>query len=319
MWRRRKTKNRRLAQEQVLEVKVHTRQLRMLRLRLVAKLFAVAFGTITVLFLLWRGGDWVLNELILPNPAFAVREIDVQTDGIIPVQQLRLCAGVNIGDCLLTLDLRRIRRDLEYLPWVQRAAVERVRPHTLRIRVIEREPIAQTTLYQPANSAGMPSEVTFFFDADGHVILPLEIHRTQSSALGLDTLPSLTGVAGVDLRPGHPSESPQIQAALRLIGTFTHSPMLGVVDVTSIDISVPQLLQVTIAQQATITFAVDNLEKQLRRWRLVHDYGVRTGRALASLDLSVSNNIPARWLETGSLPPPQPKPAKPSRYKKTNV
>jgi hypothetical protein len=319
MWQRRKTKNRRVAQEQVLAVKGHTRQLRMLRLRLVAKLFAIAFGTVTVLFLLWRGGDWVLNELILPNPAFAVREIDIQTDGIIPVQQLRLCAGVNVGDCLLTLDLRRIRRDLEYLPWVQSAAVERVRPHTLRIRVIERDPIAQTILYQPASRDGVSREVIFYFDAEGHVILPLEAHRLQSALLGLDSLPLLTGVAGVDLSPGHQAESRQIRAALNLIAAFSRSPMLGLVDLTSIDLSVPQLLGVTTAQGAVITFPVDGLEKQLQRWRLVHDYGLRVGRALATLDLSVSNNVPATWLETGPLPSSQPKPAKHSSYKKTHV
>jgi cell division septal protein FtsQ len=318
MWRKRKTRNRRVAQEQALEVKAHSRKLRLLRLRLVAKLFAIAFGAVTVLFLLWRGGDWVLNQLILPNPAFAVREIDIQTDGIIPIPQLRLCTGVNVGDCLLTLDLRRIRRDLEFLPWVQSAAVERVRPHTLRIRVTEREPIAQTILYQPASSRGASRELVFYFDAEGFVILPLDAHQQHSVALGLDSLPSLTGVAGVDLRPGHRVESRQIRAALDLISTFTVSPMLGLVDLATIDLSVPHLLQLTTAQGATIKFAPDDLAKQLRRWRQVHDYSLRTGKALAFLDLSVSNNVPARWMEAEPVPAAQPKP-KPSRYKKSHV
>ena len=59
--------------------------------------------------------------------------------------------------------------------------------------------------------------------------------------------------------------------------------------------------------------------ERLRRWRLVHDHGQRTGKHLASIDLSVSNNLPARWLEASLLPPESQKVTKPPRYKKKNV
>jgi len=95
--------------------------------------------------------------------------------------------------------------------------------------------------------------------------------------------------------------------------------MLGLVDLTTVDLSIPQLLQVSTAQGGSITFAIENLERQLRRWRLVHDYASRSGKTIASLDLSVSNNVPARWLEAGLTPPPRPKPLKPSPYRKRNV
>src|SRR5205814_584475 len=107
--------------------------------------------------------------------------------------------------------------------------------------------------------------------------------------------------------------------ALRLISEFNRSAMLGLVDVGAIDLSVPQLLQVSTGQGALITFSVENLDLQLRRWRLVHDYASHSGKAVASLDLSVSNNVPARWLETAAAPLPRPKPLKPSPYKKRHV
>jgi hypothetical protein len=219
---------------------------------------------------------------------------------------LRTCAGAHIGDCLLLLDLARIRRDLEYLPWIRSAAVERVRPHTLRIRVRERKPIAQTRLYQPLGASGPAQDVVFYFDAEGYAMLPLEVHRAQTSALGLDTLPLLTGLAGTDLRPGHRSESRQILSALRLITTFQRSSMLGKADLTSIDLAVPHLLEVTTSRGAQVVFSVQHLEMQLRRWRLVHEYGLGEGKAIATLDLSVSNNVPARWFEGGAAPPAAP-------------
>jgi hypothetical protein len=319
MWAKRKSKNRRHEREHILDVKVESRQLRSMRLRLAANIFARLFGTITVVFLLWRGGSWLLEEFVFRNPAFAIQHIDIETDGVLPRAQLRACAGVKVGDNLLALDLGRIQRDLEYLPWIQNAAVERVRPHTIRIRVIEREPIAQTILFEPPGSDGKPRELVFYFDADGHVMLPLEAHRLEASVFGFDSLPSLTGVAGVDLHPGHPVEFRQIRAALRLIAEFSRSPMLGVVDLTTVDLSSPQLLVASTGQGAVITFGVENIEQQLRRWRLVHDYAVRAGKAVASLDLSVSNNVPARWIETSMAPVPRPKPLKPSPYRKKHV
>jgi hypothetical protein len=319
MWSKRKPKNRRFEREHILDVKVQSRQLRATRFRLAARIVARLVVALTVVFVLWRGGDWLLTEFVFKNPAFAIQNIDIETDGILPKAQLRACAGVKVGDNLLALDLNRIQRDLEYLPWIQSAAVERVRPDTLRIRVVEREPIAQAVLFEPVGADGKPKTVLFYFDADGHVMLPLEAHRLEAAAVGFDRLPTLTGIAGVDLRPGHQVESGQIQAALQLILEFSRSPMLGLVDVTTVDLSAPQVLQLATGQASVVTFGMDHLEKQLRRWRLVHDYAARTGKALASLDLSVSNNVPARWLEAAATPLPRPKPLKPSPYRKKHV
>jgi hypothetical protein len=319
MWFKKKPKNRRFEREHILDVKVESRRLRAIRLRWAATLITRLLGAATLVFVVWRGGDWALDEFVFHNPAFAVQSIDIETDGILSTAQLRACAGVKLGDNLLALDLGRIQRDLEYLPWVESAAVERVRPQTLKIRVVEREPVAQTTLFEPGGPEGKPRAMVFYFDAQGHVMLPLDAQRVESSLSGFDSLPMITGVSGVDLRPGHQVESRQIQAALKLIGEFSQSPMLGLVDLTTVDLSAPQLLQVSTSQGAFITFAVDNLETQLRRWRLVYDYSARIGKGVASLDLSVSNNVPARWVEAIALPPTRPKALKPSLYKKKHV
>lgn len=317
MWSKRK-KNRRFERGHILDVKVESRQLRAIRLRLAASVLARLLGTSVLLFLVWRGGDWALAELVFKNPAFAVQEIDIETDGILSKAKLRACAGVKVGDNLLALDLRRIRRDLEYMPWIRSAAVERVRPHTVRIRVIEREPIARTVLYQPQSIEGGPRDVVFFLDADGHVMLPLEGPRFEAAAFRFDTLPLLTGVAGADVRPGHRVESRQIQAALRFLTEFNQSPMFGVVDVTTVDLSVPPLLEISTGQGASIVLSVEDFERQLRRWRLVHDYAVRQGKALVFMDLSVTNNAPARWSDAAVMPPAAPKP-QPSLYRKKHV
>ncbi len=56
----------------------------------------------------------------------------------------------------MALDLMRVKRDLEMQPPIQFVAVERVLPHTLKITITEREPVAQTmvTFVRPGGEAG---------------------------------------------------------------------------------------------------------------------------------------------------------------------
>jgi len=90
------------------------------------------------------------------------------------------------------------------------------------------------------------------------------------------------------------------------------------VDLKRIDVSSPDVIVVTTAQGSEITFALENLDQQMRRWRQIHDLGQRTHRNVASIDLAVSNNVPVRWLEAKVIPPPAKLP-KTNRSKKRNV
>ena len=79
-----------------------------------------------------------------------------------------------------------------------------------------------------------------------------------------------------------------------------------------IDVAASGLLQVTTAQGARITFAADHLTRQLDRWWLVYDYGMRQGKAIQALDLSVTNSLPITWVEASVSPPmtaPRPNPS----------
>src|SRR6266487_2006650 len=110
MWFKRTSKNRRLDRGNVLDVKLRTKEVRAARLRLATTALGVSLGTVTTLFLVWRGGVWALDQFVFKNDAFAVRDLSIQTDGSIPIAQLRQWAGVRPGDNLLVLDLARIKR-----------------------------------------------------------------------------------------------------------------------------------------------------------------------------------------------------------------
>ncbi len=320
MWFRRKYKNRRFKRYEVLEVKLRSRQTRAARLRMLGLALGVSLATLTALFLGWRAAHWALNRLVFENPAFAVRVIDVLTDGIIPPDQLRRWAGVKPGENLLALDLGHIKRNLELSPLIQSATVERMLPDKLQLRVVEREPVARVHALQARPNNGGLVPVIYQLDDAGYVMIPLENwqHGPRPGEAN-EQLPLLLGLPQTELRPGRPVESPPVQAALRLIREFEHSPMAGLVDLKQINVSSPDILRVTTGQGSEIVFSLNQLDTQMRRWRMLHDYGLKNNKAIASLDLSVTENIPARWIESSAVPPVHAKPGKPPHYRKKNV
>ncbi len=324
MWFNRKSGNRRFKREQVLEVKLRSDQVRASRLRMAITVMSVCAGTVLALLLFWRGGEWLLNQLVFQNRAFAIEIIDIQTDGVIGAEQLRKWAGVRTGDNLMALDLSRIKRDLELEPLISSVAVERILPHTLKLRVAEREAIAQVHALRPRSNGKGLAVVIYHLDEAGNVMLPLDNWlRQQSSPHAGDALTILEGVSENELRPGWPVASNQVRAALRLITEFERSAMVGYVDLKRIDVSSPEVLLVSTGQGTVVTFgvnSVNSLSDQLRRWRLIQDYELKIGKAFATLDLSVANNAPARWLEASGASTVKSKPAaKPVRPRKKNV
>ncbi|HTL54827.1 MAG TPA: FtsQ-type POTRA domain-containing protein [Candidatus Limnocylindrales bacterium] len=310
MWFKRKPKNRRLERDSVLDVKLRSHQVRAARLRALGIGAGLVIALAASGCLVWAAGNFALNKLIYQNKAFAIEEIDVQTDGIIATGQLRRWTGVRLGQNLLALDLARVRRDLELVSLIQSVSVERVLPHTLRVRVIERTPIAQIKLLKPGPTGGIEVGI-FLLDADGYVIVPLDPRqRTTALTQSADDLPVICGLKGPEIQAGHKIESPQLLAALRLLVAFDHSPMQGMVDLKTIDLSNPEVLVARTDQGSEITFGLNDVDQQLRRWRKIFSLGQQANRAIASLDLAVTNHVPLRWLEASLIPPLSPKPPK---------
>ena len=319
MWFRRKDKNRRHERPQhVLDVKLRASQRQQLRLRRGVMLLGLPLCLFLGAYGAWRGGGYAIEQLIENNPAFAIHQIDVQTDGAIAPEQIRRWAGVKLDNNLFALDLGRVKRDLELVPYIQSAALERVLPHCLKIRVVEREPVAQC-FYPRVNADGVLENVVFYLDPQGYIFPPLEAQQRGVPAPRDPRLPVCAGIVPGALRPGRQVEAPQVQAALRLIEAFERSPMANLAELKEIDVATPNLLQVNTGQSCSLTFGLTDFDGQLRRWHAIYDFGRQLGKYVAWIDLSVANNVPARWLETDAAPPPPSKVGKPARAKKKHV
>ncbi|MBI5388394.1 MAG: FtsQ-type POTRA domain-containing protein [Verrucomicrobia bacterium] len=299
-------------------MKASTAQVRRRRFRALFYTTTASLAVLFVLYVCYRSGEWLLNRLVYENPTYAIRTLDIQTDGVIASDQIRRWAGVKQGDNLFALDLARIKRDLELAPVIQSVAVERVLPNTLRIHVVEREPVAQivTTVLKAGAAA---QNVVYLLDAEGHAMLPLESRHRAVPVTPFEQYPFITGANLAELSPGRQVESVQIRAAMRLIAAFEQSPMAGLVELQRIDVSSHEVIVVTTDQRSEVVLRVTDLERQLNRWRLVYETGQQQGRQIASLDLSVMDNIPLRWMDAGGVAPAGLKPKKISPYRKKHV
>lgn len=318
-WNKRKYRNRRLGRVRVLDVKVRSSVAAAARTRMVSMALGVTLGTLLGLYLLWRGGEWALDQLVYENKSFAIQQVEVQTDGVISPEQLRRWSKVKPGQNLLALDLAQVKRDLELVPMVRSVSVERVLPGTLRLRVTEREPIAQINVPRPqAGGDGIELSV-FQVDAEGYVMVPLDPRQRAVALTEIDgLLPVISGINVSEVQPGRRIDSEPMRAALRLVQDFESSPMAGLADLKRIDVSSPQVLIATTGQGSEVTFALNDFERQLQRWQLVHYECLRHHRGIATLDLAVTENTPLRMQEASVLPPAAPK-TKPPRNKKKNV
>ena len=314
MFFNRKSRNRRLNSGTVLDVKLRSDQVRATRSRALAVALGVAFVTFFCLFLVWRSGEWILNRMVYQNSSFAVSEVDARTDGVIAPEQIRRWTGVKAGQNLIALDIGDVKKKLELVPLVQSVTVERVLPHTLRVRVTERQAIAQVRMVMPRPSGGVETNI-LHLDVDGYVMIPIDprIRSTPPTAAD-EALPQVTGVNALDVKPGRRVDSEHVRAALEFIGKFYESPMAGITDIRRVDVSSSEIMIATTGQGSEITFGTRDVDKQLMRWREVYEQGLRFNKSIMALDLAVTNNIPARWMEASVQPRPVvPRPAKPAR------
>jgi len=317
-WRKRKTTNRRMGRVSVLDVKLRSSQVRAVRARRVIVALGIGFGTVLGLYAVWCLGAFALNQLVYENKSFAIQKVEVQTDGVIAPEQLRRWSGVRAGQNLLALKLEDVKRDLEMQAVIESVSVERILPGTLRLRITEREPVAQVIVPVHRADGGFDSK-TYQIDRNGYVMVPLDpSQRALPPAQADDQLPLILGIRG-ELQPGRRLDSTQVQAALKWIETFESSGMANLVELKKIDVVSPEVLIVTTGQGSEVTFSVDNFDQQLLRWQKIHGECVRANRAIATLNLAVSDNTPLRLSEAGVTPPATPKTVKPQRIRRRNV
>ncbi len=232
---------------------------------IVALVWGVMAGSQALGTLLYTGNEeFRIQRIVIENPA-----------GRLDTRHIREYAKVEEGENLFAVDLERIRRDLESVPMIRSVTVRRQVPDTLVIELEERAPTARLRL--PGH------RYMLAVDAEGCVLGP----SPRSTYL-----PSITGLHHQGLRPGSEIEDPTFHHALRSIEICNRSRISRYVKIRNIDISRPEILDVLLRGGERVLLPVEDKEVRLAKLANILRREKSRGRKVASVDLTVEQNIP---------------------------
>jgi cell division protein FtsQ len=230
----------------------------------------------------------VLDRVLYTNPHYVLNKIEISPRGHFSERQIRQAAGLEPGQNLWTLNLRQITRDVEKLPYVSNARVERHFPDTISIVIHERVPVVKIV----GLNIDLNTRETFYLDRDGVVLKPREDEAAPM-------LPEIIGLADVEteLEPGMKLEQSSLTRALQIMDAIDHSRLHTSIDIRTINLSSPLSITMITRQNMTITFRLDYIDQQLQRLVQIVDYPDFQQRAISTVDLTPDSNVPVTFAQ----------------------
>lgn len=180
---------------------------------------------------------------------------DIQAAGLSEVSRAQMLPvfGEDIGRNIFFVPINQRRKQLEQLPWVERATVMRLLPDQIRVSIVERQPVAFTRI---GNQIGL-------VDANGVLL-------TMSPAAMARHHYSFPVLAGID--PGDPpaARSARLAVYLRLMSELDSSGQHYSRQISEIDLTDPEDARILMpAQGADILahFGEDHFLERYQRYQ----------------------------------------------------
>lgn len=190
--------------------------------KMVRKRFAtfilLPFVCVAIVIIAWYVFSIAGKVLFTGNSLFSLRSLEIVVDpkAEITPQLIREYAKVKPGVNIFAVPVKEIRAEfLRDMPNIKTIEIRRQLPDTLRIRVIEREPIARL-----GRTGGL------VVDNDGFVF----VKKTE-----LDRLPVVYGHKGARLSPGGQVKG-FTYAAVQVLDAC-NDPAFEIIDIASVDVS----------------------------------------------------------------------------------
>lgn len=224
----------------------------------------------------WWGGRWVWEGCLKGNPHFAVRNLELTTDGDLPVALVAEYAGVREGMSLFDVNPGEVREKLLAVSSVADARVGRRFPDTVVIDLTERVAVAKL--------GGTPLAV----DGTGHVLGPNQVRSG---------LPTLSGVAGsAALKPGDVLDGEALKRALSVLSASLQPELQKNFRVESVEAE-GDWLNLKLDSGERVKLSADGAEEKLERLPLMMDAARRKGLKLTEYDLTADANPVGRATE----------------------
>jgi cell division protein FtsQ len=227
------------------------------------------------------GIAFALDHVLYNNPRYALKEIVVEPRDRFSPRLIREAAGLEPGMNLWALNLHQIAHDLEAIPNVASARVERHFPDRVNITITERVPVVKIE----GLNIDLNTKETFYLDRDCYVIKPRADEPPTS-------LPQIVGLTDAEVEPGTKLDRPTLSHALQILDGINNSELRTVIDVTRIDLSNPLSITMETHQGMTIIFRQDYIDQQLQRLQQIVEYADKQQQPLQSVDLRPDYNVP---------------------------
>ena len=259
--------------------------------------FAGLISIVTLLAGIAFGAKRAVNALFFSNPDYALKTIDVTTDGNLTREAILRAAGISEGDNIFAIDLPKVRAGLAALPEVEDSRVQRILPNKFTMSIQERRPVAWVVPAE-SNIESFNFENAFLVDERGILL------KTKSLAPEFLGLPLILGIDTSNCQAGQPLEQDEAKAALDLIRA-SNEILQGRFQIQTIDVSKRYCMTVTDRQHASATFNIDGIESQLHRLGLVLNYCDANSRELQTVNLMAERNMPVKFMQPSQPQPPE--------------
>jgi len=232
------------------------------------------------------GIEFALDRVLYNNPRYVLNKIEIEPRGHFSEHNIREAAGLELNQNLWSLNLPQIARDLEKLPYVSSAKVERHFPDTVTIHITERVPVVKIV----GLNIDLGTRETFYLDRQCVVLKPRE-----DEAVPL--LPEVIGLTDAELEPGRKLEQPRLMRAMEILDAIDHSQLHTTIDIQRIDLSDPLSISMVTRQDMAITFRLDCIDQQLQRLVQIVNWPDFQQRQIHTVDLTPDCNVPVTFAQ----------------------
>jgi cell division protein FtsQ len=178
---------------------------------------------------------------------------NIEATGLTQVSRAEMLPvfGEDIGRNIFFVDLAERRRQLEEIPWVERATVMRMLPDQIRVSVVERQPVA---FARQGQQFGL-------VDANG-ILLAM---APSSMAQNHYSFPTLSGI---DPRDPLVSRKARMEVYLRLLGELDSNGQKLSAQISEIDLTDPEDARIRMQDDDTLLhFGEDHFLDRYRRYK----------------------------------------------------
>ena len=217
----------------------------------------ILLGTATVTVLAAAGaGSWFLLQFLHQNDRFRIAGVsNIEAVGLSQVSRGEMLPvfGEDIGKNIFFIPIQERRRELEKIPWVERATVMRLLPDRIRVEIVERKPVA---FARQGDQFGL-------VDARGVLL-------TMPAAMMAQKHYSFPVVTGINAADPAPQREARMAVYARLLAELDANGQKLSEQVSEIDLSDPEDARVLMPEQGgdvLAHFGEDHFMERYQRYK----------------------------------------------------